>query len=63
MEIPDLKMLLDARIKEVEQRNKAQQEAHAMKRLAKGKSHQINLRSNLMRGFETTWTKQKHIVV
>ena len=39
MEIPDLKMLLDARIKEVEQRNKAQQEAHAMKRLAKGKSH------------------------
>ena len=35
MEIPDLKMLMDARVKELEQRNKAQQEAYAMKKMAK----------------------------
>lgn len=38
MEIPDLKMLMDARVRDLEQRSKAQQEAAAMKRLSKGKS-------------------------
>ena len=52
---------MDARVKELEQRNKAQQEAYAMKKMAKKMRQEslvnVTVLQKLMRGFESKWTK------